>query len=107
MNSKNEQSMKQSQNQNLNVLAEIVLVIQVQTGGEADEDQVIPDEDVPVFLCENPDMVKRVVEAVNASQEHQDALAAINVAISLYREKYPNTKILFTPMRALKELEEI
>ena len=93
--------------QNLNVLAEIVLVIQVQTGGEADEEKVIPDEEVHAFLSENPDTVKRIVEAVNDSQEHRDALIFINSAISLYREKYPNTKILFTPMRALKELEEI
>ena len=93
--------------QNLNVLAEIVLVIQVQTGGEADKEQVIPDEDVSSFLIENPDTVKKIVEAVNESQEHRDALIFINSAISLYREKYPNTKILFTPMRALKELEEI
>ena len=107
MSNTSEQSTKQSQKQNLNVLAEIVLVIQVQTGGEADEEKMVPDEEVHAFLSENPDMVKRVVEAVNASQEHQDALAAINVAVSLYREKYPKTKILFTPMRALKELEEI
>lgn len=103
MSDKNDHTKKLGQN----VLAELVLCIQVHTGGDDDGILNIPDKEVGTFIRDNPDAIVNAVESINNSEEYANAVSVLYSAAAMHRQKYPKSRILFTPMRALKKPEYI
>jgi len=86
-----------------NVLAEVILVIEVHTQGHAKEVKAIDAQDV---FCD-ADKLSNVTKSVSESEEVESAVSLLYSAALKHKDKYPDSKIKITPCYAIKALEEI
>jgi hypothetical protein len=86
-----------------NVVAEVILIVEVHTQGHAKEVKTIDSKDI---FCD-VDKLSNVTRSVAESDEVDCAVSLLYEAALKHKDKYPDTKIRLTPCYAIKELEEI
>ena len=95
--------MSDSKKSELNVQADVTLMISVCTGGTPDDTKEISVEE----LLQDPDLFARIGAAIQSSEEVKYAMECLSMAAVRHRQKYPTTSIKISPAIAISEPQEI